>query len=119
MIPVFAISTKISGRDREISHHADLGLSSAKVYFIERAQFLLLEILSSRTTWRGDDSHMISLVDLLCSTAIMLGFILEYKRNIQNQENIVGSKESLENFRVWIILSDFNVSLKYWEMFKH
>ncbi|CAI4809855.1 ALI_collapsed_G0052200.mRNA.1.CDS.1 [Saccharomyces cerevisiae] len=88
------------------------GLSTAKVYFIERAQFLLLKYYHRELIWAcGDDSHMISLVDLLCSTAIMLGLHLNIREIYKNQENIVGSMESLENLWVWIILSDFNVSL--------
>ena len=88
------------------------GLSTAKVFFVERAQFLLLKYYHRELIWAcGDDSHMISLVDLLCSTAIMLGLHLNIREIYKNQENIVGSMESLENLWVWVILADFNVSL--------
>ncbi|CAI4051778.1 Yrm1p SKDI_15G3190 [Saccharomyces kudriavzevii IFO 1802] len=88
------------------------GLSTTKVFFIERAQFLLLKYYHRELIWAcGDDSHMISLVDLLCSTAITLGLHLKIREVYKNQENVVGSLESLENLWVWIVLSDFNVSL--------
>ncbi|WBF13316.1 hypothetical protein N7582_002662 [Saccharomyces uvarum] len=88
------------------------GFSTAKVSFVEHAQFILLRYHHRELFLAcGDDSHMITLVDLLCSSALTLGLHLNIREVYKNQENIVGSLTSLENLWVWILLSDFNVSL--------
>ncbi|CAI4065069.1 hypothetical protein SUVZ_08G2060 [Saccharomyces uvarum] len=88
------------------------GFSTAKASFVEHAQFILLRYYHRELFLAcGDDSHMISLVDLLCSSAVTLGLHLNIREVYKNQENIVGSLKSLESLWVWVLLSDFNVSL--------
>ncbi|QID85534.1 transcription factor [Saccharomyces pastorianus] len=88
------------------------GFTTAKASFIEHAQFILLRYHHRELFLAcGDDSHMISLVDLLCSSAVTLGLHLDIREVYKDQENIVGSLKSLENLWIWILLSDFNVSL--------
>lgn len=90
------------------------GLSTAKVMYIERAQFLMLRyhhrIKYSHTG--GDNSHVMLLVDSMISTATYLGLDHNIGSLYADQEEVVGNVQSLENLWVWIMFADFDVAFQ-------
>lgn len=80
-----------------------LGEFSAKVFFIERLQFLLLRCYYIRNYKTDcDDSNIINMVSNLLSTAITMGLDRNIDQVYKEQENIVGNLRSLKN--MWLII---------------
>ncbi|CAI4036462.1 hypothetical protein SMKI_15G3090 [Saccharomyces mikatae IFO 1815] len=87
------------------------GASRAKVFYIERAQMLILfhyhrEVYS----FGGDGSDLININQSLFTTTTTLGLHLNIRETFKDQEEFMGSMESLENVWFMAIVIDYNVS---------
>lgn len=90
-----------------------LGQFSAKVFFIERLQFLLLRCYYLKT-YRSDcdDSNIINIVTNMVSTAISMGLDRNIDQVYKDQENIVGSLRSLKNMWMVIVFLDLECAIQ-------
>lgn len=80
-----------------------LGGSSAKVFFIERLQFMLLRCYYIRNYMADcDDTNIITLVSNLVSSAVTIGLDRNINHVYKEQENTVGSLRSLKN--MWLLI---------------
>lgn len=80
-----------------------LGGASAKVFFMERLQFMLLRCYYIRNYMADcDDSNIITLVSNLVSTAITAGLDRDINHVYKDQETIVGNLRSLKN--MWLLI---------------
>ncbi|GCE97933.1 hypothetical protein ZYGM_004020 [Zygosaccharomyces mellis] len=88
------------------------GLSTAKVMYIERVQFTLLRYFhrNVRGLTGGDESHEIVLVDSLVCDAISLGLNRNIKVLFEDDEMLLGNKNSLEKLWCWVVYLDFSLA---------
>ncbi|CCH61998.1 hypothetical protein TBLA_0G00490 [Henningerozyma blattae CBS 6284] len=88
------------------------GFSMAKIFYVERAQFLFLRIIyrSIYISNDGDNSTLVDLTTSLCSTCTTLGFNHDIELIFENKENVVGRLETLKNLWYWSLLFDLEVS---------
>lgn len=90
------------------------GSSMAKIFYVERSQFLLLRIIH-RKLYISDSDDSSALVDLrssLCSNAIMIGLNRNMSLHYSHHHFLIGSTESLENLWIWTLLLDFQGALE-------
>lgn len=87
------------------------GISTCKVFYVERAQFLAM-VLYYRSIFYtcGDDSHLYILTNAITMTGTALGLQFGVRELYRGQENVVGSFESIENLWLWILLWDLTIA---------
>ncbi|CDO95762.1 unnamed protein product [Kluyveromyces dobzhanskii CBS 2104] len=82
-----------------------IGQSTAKVYYVERVQFLLLVYIwrASRFQNGGDNSHLSPLVEIMVSAAVDIGL---------NDciDELPGEKRILKNIWNWILFHDLIIA---------
>ncbi|CCH62001.1 hypothetical protein TBLA_0G00520 [Henningerozyma blattae CBS 6284] len=88
------------------------GFSSSKIYYVERAQFLLLRIFH-RSIYHsngGDNSTLIDLTSDLCTNCTITGLSHNIDTLFKGKEDIVGRLDTLKNLWIWCLYVDFDVS---------
>lgn len=90
------------------------GSSMAKIFYVERSQFLLLRIIHRimYISDGGDSSTLFDLRSSLCSNAIMIGLNRDIKVHFSHYKFLAGSVESLENLWIWTLYYDFHGALE-------
>ncbi|CAI4065041.1 hypothetical protein SUVZ_08G1980 [Saccharomyces uvarum] len=87
------------------------GTSTEKVFYIERAQMLILVFYHRELySFGGDGSPMLNINESLFATVTTLGLHLDIRKNFKGREKSMGSMESLENTWFMAILIDYTVS---------
>ncbi|QHS76263.1 Yrr1p [Saccharomyces paradoxus] len=87
------------------------GASTAKVFYVERAQMLILFYYHREIhSFGGDGSHLINLNESLFTTVTTIGLHLNIRETFKDQEIFMGSIESLENVWLMAILIDYSMS---------
>lgn len=89
------------------------GCSTAKVMYVERAQFLALRChcRSIYAHTGGDNSHLMLLVDNMVSTGLFLGLNHHIPTLYEGQENDVGDLKTLQRLWYWTLFFDLDISL--------
>lgn len=91
-----------------------VGLSTAKVMYIERVQVLFLRY-TFRIQWGytgGESSHTLLLRNLMTNEACLLGLNRDIFSLYGNEEELVGNLQSLEKLWCCILYADFDSALK-------
>lgn len=91
-----------------------VGLSTAKVMYIERIQLIFLRY-TFRIQWGytgGESSHTLLLRNSMTNEACLLGLNRNIPLLYEHQEAVVGSLQSLENLWCWILYADFDAAFK-------
>ncbi|CAI4051745.1 Yrr1p SKDI_15G3110 [Saccharomyces kudriavzevii IFO 1802] len=87
------------------------GVSTAKAFYIERAQMLILLFYHREIyAFGGDGSDLVNLNESLFTTVTTLGLHLDIRNNFKSQQKYMGCLESLENVWFMAILIDYNNS---------
>lgn len=88
------------------------GFSVAKIYYIERAQFIFLRIIHRMLYLSndGDNSPLIELSNSLGNTCCALGLNQDINLIYDKMENVVGRMETLHNLFIWTTYLDFVIS---------
>lgn len=90
------------------------GFTNNKVFYIERAQFLLLQILHRGLygSHAGDNSSLIDLVTTLCKACTTLGLNHDIDYLFKGKENIVGRIDTLKDLWIWTLYYDYSVAFE-------
>ncbi|KOG96660.1 Yrr1p DI49_4997 [Saccharomyces eubayanus] len=87
------------------------GTSTEKVFYIERAQMLILLFYHRELhSFGGDGSHLLNINESLFATVTTLGLHLDIRKIFKGEEQSMGSLESLENIWFMAILIDYTMS---------
>ena len=87
------------------------GASTAKVFYIERAQMLILFYYHRETySFGGDGSDLVNINECLVTTVTTIGLHLNIRETFKEHEVFMGSIESLENVWLMAIFIDYNIS---------
>ncbi|XP_022462165.1 uncharacterized protein KNAG_0A02300, partial [Huiozyma naganishii CBS 8797] len=89
------------------------GMATAKVFHVERVQFLVMrcEYIKLHCP-NGDDTHLLNLISLAASNAVVLGLNRDIHQLYKDQESVVGTLDSLENLWYAILLADAECSFQ-------
>ena len=94
-------------------HKALTSFVSAKVFYIERVQFLFLRYLYLNVAGLdgGDQSHCIFLLGLTIDTAIYMGLNEDLRRLFMDKIYPIEEIPYLERLWLWILFTDVKISL--------
>lgn len=97
----------------EIFHRILTSFISAKVFYIERAQFLFLRYLYINVAGLdgGDQSHCIFIHGLTVDTAIHMGLNEDLRHLFMNENHPIEEITYLERLWLWILFTDVKISL--------
>ncbi|SCU77675.1 LANO_0A00980g1_1 [Lachancea nothofagi CBS 11611] len=86
---------------------------TAKVFFVERAQYLFLYRLHMmlKGLTGGDSSNTALITNLLCSTALHLGLHADMKKLFTPSEAFHGGSKFSENLWLWTVYADIETSI--------
>ncbi|CCH62000.1 hypothetical protein TBLA_0G00510 [Henningerozyma blattae CBS 6284] len=90
------------------------GCSMGKIYYIERAQFLLLRIVH-RSTYisdGGDSSTLIELCAELCNTCTVIGLNRDIDETFKDMGELIGKAPKLKNLWLWALYVDYQISFE-------
>ncbi|CAI4064259.1 hypothetical protein N7582_002654 [Saccharomyces uvarum] len=87
------------------------GTTTEKIFYIERAQMLILIFYHRELhSFGGDGSRMLNLNESLFATVTTVGLHLDIRKVFKGEEKSMGSMESLENVWFMAILIDYSMS---------
>ncbi|EDO15549.1 hypothetical protein Kpol_1042p7 [Vanderwaltozyma polyspora DSM 70294] len=88
------------------------GLSTSKVFFVERVQFFLFRFfyVPMYRSCGGDYSHCVNLSSALCTSALCIGLNDDIDVTFKGRENEVGRLDTLKALWLWVMYADFVVA---------
>ena len=97
----------------EVFHKVLTSFVSAKVFYIERVEFLFLRYLYVNVAGLdgGDQSHCIFIHGLTIDTAIHMGLNEDLRRLFRDENHPIEEIPYLERLWLWILFTDVKISL--------